>query len=71
MADDLRVATKWRSLFQGGAVNHEALAAAELLLEGLSPESPLRVRYATELRDMRKLHATHLETARAPARRRR
>lgn len=71
MADDLRVASKWRSLFQGGAVTHEALAAAESLLDGLSPESPLRVRYATELRDMRKLHETHLQPARVPARRRR
>jgi hypothetical protein len=47
MANDLHVATKWRHLFKGRPVTKESLAAAEELLDELSPESPLRVRYAT------------------------
>jgi hypothetical protein len=71
MANDLRVATKWRSLFEGCTVTQESLAAAEALLEDLSPESPLRVRYAIELRDIRKLHALRLQPVSASTRRRR
>jgi len=71
MANDLRVATKWRSLFEGRAVTNESLAAAEELLEELSPESPLRVRYSIELRDIRKLHALRLNPVGASTRRRR
>jgi hypothetical protein len=70
MANDLRVSTKWRNLFVGSVVTNESLDAAEALLEELSPESPLRVRYATELRDIRKLHTMRLQPVSASTRRR-
>jgi hypothetical protein len=70
MANDLYVATKWRHLFKGRPVTKESLVAAEELLDELSPESPLRVRYATELVDIRKLQAAAEPAVRVPARRR-
>jgi hypothetical protein len=47
--DALRV---WRELFRGGEISPETLAKAGALLDGLSGESPLHFRLATELEEL-------------------
>ncbi len=47
-------ANAWRDLFQGKGKTHDALAAAEKLLSNLSGESPLHLRLATELEELKK-----------------
>jgi hypothetical protein len=49
------VTTLWRQLFDGQVIEAASLAKAQSLLKGLSPESPLRLRLATELDEIRKL----------------
>jgi hypothetical protein len=49
------VTTLWRQLFDGHELSRESLAEAEALLDGLSCESPLRIRLATELEETRRL----------------
>ena len=51
------VITMWRKLFHGQEITGETLGKAESLLDGLSLESPLRLRLATELEEIRKLSA--------------
>ena len=55
MLNERDVTTLWRRLFHGQEMTAKALAEAESLLDGLSPESPLRIRLATELEEIRKL----------------
>jgi hypothetical protein len=43
-------------LLKGGNCDHETLAKAELLLEQLRPENPLRHRLTGELNELRKLY---------------
>jgi hypothetical protein len=49
------VLNTWRNLFDGKEVTTESLAKAETLLDGLSGESPLQIRLAKELEEMRDL----------------
>lgn len=53
--DEREVINAWRILFRGQQITPEALANAELLLDGLSGESPLHLRLANELGDLKKL----------------
>jgi hypothetical protein len=48
----------WRKLFRGQTITSQLLAEAELLISRLPSESPLRLRFATEVTEMRKLHRT-------------
>ena len=43
----------WRNLFRGSEVTPETLAKADALLEGVSGESPLYLRLANELADLK------------------
>jgi hypothetical protein len=45
----------WRKLFGTGDFTEEDFGKAEILLEELRPESPLRHRLGTELEELRKL----------------
>jgi hypothetical protein len=47
----------WRKLFHDQEITSETMGKAERLLDGLSLESPLRLRLATELEEIRKLNA--------------
>ena len=55
MLDDRDATLKWRQLFHGQEITEGILAKAEALLDGLSPESPLRIRFRTELEEVRKI----------------
>ncbi len=55
MLDDHDVTLVWRKLFHGQEITEENLAQAEALLDGLSPENPLRIRFGTELEEIRKI----------------
>jgi hypothetical protein len=45
----------WRRLFQGQEITPDALTEAEAILEGMNGESPLHLRLANELKELRKL----------------
>jgi hypothetical protein len=51
--DERDVIRKWRDLFHGQGATPQALAEAEQLLEGLSGESPLHIRLAEELDELK------------------
>jgi hypothetical protein len=51
--DERDVLRKWRDLFHGSGFSTETLAQAELLLDGLSGESPLHLRLANELEELK------------------
>jgi hypothetical protein len=51
--DERDVLRKWRDLFRGNEVNAETLAQAEALLEDLDGESPLLLRLANELEELK------------------
>jgi hypothetical protein len=53
--DEREVLRAWRDLFRDQDITPEALAKAESLLDGLSGESPLHIRLASELKDLKKL----------------
>lgn len=53
--DEREVVLAWRNLFRGNEATPDALAKAEELLDGLSGESPLHLRLANELADLKKL----------------
>ena len=46
----------WQQLFRGQEITSQTLTEAESLLNKLSPESPLRLRFSTELDEIRGLH---------------
>jgi hypothetical protein len=52
--DEREVLRVWRDLFRGTAAGPETLAQAETLLDGLSGESPLHLRLANELNELKK-----------------
>ena len=60
--DERDVTLAWQSLFRGKEVTRDALAKADALLDGLSGESPLHLRLATELGELKKLHGGTKET---------
>jgi hypothetical protein len=53
MLDESDAVRKWRDLFQGRPVTPKSLADAEALVDKMHPESPLRLRLATELVEIR------------------
>jgi hypothetical protein len=52
--DEREVLRAWRELFHNGKITSEILVQAEAFLEGLSGESPLRIRLAAELEELQK-----------------
>lgn len=55
--DERDVIRKWRDLFQGRGPTPQALIEAEKLLDGLSGESPLHIRLAGELEELKTAHS--------------
>jgi hypothetical protein len=55
MLDERDVMNKWRILFDGKEVTRDSLAKAESLLDDVSGESPLHIRLAKELEEIRTL----------------
>ena len=55
MLDERDATRMWHQLFRGQAITSETLTKAESLVEGLHPESPLRLRLSTELEEIRGL----------------
>ena len=51
--DEHQLMLAWRNLFHGREVTAETLAKADALLEGVSGESPLHLRLANELADLK------------------
>jgi|KBSMisStaDraftv2_1062788.scaffolds.fasta_scaffold4871920_2 hypothetical protein len=51
--DERDVIRKWRDLFKGQGASPQALVEAEKLLDGLSGESPLHLRLAGELQELK------------------
>jgi hypothetical protein len=51
--DERDVLRKWRDLFHGQEITPDTLAAAESLLTDLSGESPLHLRLASELEELK------------------
>jgi hypothetical protein len=51
--DEREVTIAWRNLFQGNEITPEVLTEAQALLEGLSGESPLLLRLASELEELK------------------
>lgn len=58
IVDEREVLREWRKLFHNQVVTAEILAQAEALLDGLSGESPLHLRLASELQELQ-----HTQTA--------
>jgi hypothetical protein len=56
MLDERDATRLWQQLFRGRAITSATLTEAELLLNKLSLESPLRLRFSTELEEIRSLH---------------
>jgi hypothetical protein len=52
--DERDVLNAWRNLFRGNQATPDILAKAEELLSGLSGESPLHLRLAGELNELKK-----------------
>jgi hypothetical protein len=46
----------WQQLFRGQTITSQTLTEAESILNELSDESPLRLRFSTELEEVRRLH---------------
>jgi hypothetical protein len=66
--DEREVLRAWRDLFRGSAASPDTLAQAETLLDGLSGESPLHIRLANELGELKRGTAVIAKKPR-PARR--
>ena len=62
MLDERDVLNKWRSLFTGQEITSDSLTKGSALLNGLSGESPLHLRLAKELEDIRKLRKLQAKT---------
>jgi hypothetical protein len=54
VVDEIDILNAWRNLFRGGETTPETLAKAQALLDGLTTESPVQFRLATELAELRK-----------------
>lgn len=59
MLDERDATRMWQQLFRGQTVTSQTLVEAETIVNGLRPESPLRLRLSTELEEIRRLHETH------------
>ena len=55
MLTEQEVSRSWRRLFSGRDLDEDSFDKAEALLAELRPESPLRHRLGTELKELRKL----------------
>jgi hypothetical protein len=53
------VSKSWRELFRGSEISDDTLSKAEVLLEELRPESPLRHRLGAELEELRRIGAAN------------
>ncbi len=53
MLTEQEISRAWRSLFRNAEPNEDTFAKAEVLLDELRPESPLRHRLGTELEELR------------------
>ena len=62
MLDERDVLNTWRSLFPGKEITSHSLTKGRALLDGLSGESPLHLRLARELEDLRKLRKLRAKT---------
>lgn len=62
MLDERDVLNTWRSLFAGKDITSDTLTKGRALLDGLSGESPLHLRLAKELEDLRKLRKLRAKT---------
>jgi hypothetical protein len=56
--DERDVLNAWRILFRGQEITNDSLAKAEALLDGLCGESPLHLRLAQELTELRAIRKT-------------
>lgn len=56
MLNERDASQTWRQLFRGQIITSQTLAKAASLVDELPPESPLRLRLATELGEIRSLH---------------
>jgi len=56
MLDERDATRLWQQLFRGQEITSQTLVEAASVIDELSPESPLRLRLATELEEIRKLH---------------
>jgi hypothetical protein len=54
--DERDVTLAWRNLFHGKEITPESLVKAESILDGMNGESPLQLRLANELADLKKLN---------------
>jgi len=50
------VSRSWNRLFTSGDHSEQAFENAETLLDGLRPESPLRLRLSQELEELKKIY---------------
>ena len=53
MLTEQEITRSWRSLFRNAKLNDEIFTHAQRLLDELRPESPLRHRLETELKELR------------------
>lgn len=65
--DERDVLRVWREFFPNGNITPQALTQAESFLEELDGESPLRLRMANELAELKKSPAARKKTGRKPA----
>jgi hypothetical protein len=54
VVDEIDILNAWRNLFRGGETTPETLAKAQALLDGLTTESPVQFRLASELEELKK-----------------
>ena len=55
MRDQKDITLEWREIFKDGNLNKKTFDRAQKLLDELSVESPLRVRFENELNELRKI----------------
>ena len=58
MRNEHEIIIEWRELFKNGNVTEETIEAAQKLIDDLSGESPLRVRFENELDELRRIAKT-------------
>ena len=56
MLDESDAIRLWQQLICGKNLSFQTLAKAELLVEELPPESPLRLRFTAEINELRDLN---------------
>ena len=63
MLTESEVSRSWSRMFKGREFELATFDRAELLLEELRPESPLRLRLTLELEELRDRHAEQMSVA--------